>query len=148
MRLFKTCAPFLCNFQRNFLVFHYKKQTSATSIRILFQNFSEFLTIIISEILMRVVLRIAALRNVYEANSPQGSRLVSSFSMSTIMSGTTYGTAMPTYGAAMPTYGTAYGATPTYGGYGGYGGAHPMDAATVNRAVSSTGVFFLCVFLY
>ena len=67
-----------------------------------------------------------------------------------------YGTAMPTYGAAsygtaMPAYGMsmpAYGATPTYGGYG----AHPMDAATVNRAVSSNGGVFLCmcvcVFVY
>ena len=63
-----------------------------------------------------------------------------------------YATAMPTasYGTAMPAYGTAmpaYGATPTYGGYGGYGAHAPMDAATVNRAVSSTGVFS-CVFLY
>ena len=64
-----------------------------------------------------------------------------------------YGTAMPTYGAAsygtaMPAYGMsmpAYGATPTYGGYG----AHPMDAATVNRAVSSTGcVFSMRVFVF
>ena len=59
-----------------------------------------------------------------------------------------YGTAMPTYGAAsygtaMPAYGASYGATPMYGGYGGYGAHAPMDAATVNRAVSSTGgVFF------
>ena len=58
-----------------------------------------------------------------------------------------YGTAMPTYGAAsygaaMPTYGAGYG-----GGYGGYGAHAPMDAATVNRAVSSTGgvVFSTCV---
>jgi len=76
--------------------------------------------------------------------------------MSTIIGGTgyggyaSYGAAMPTYGAAsygtaMPTYGASYGATPTYGGYGGYGGAHPMDAATVNRAVSSNGGVFLCM---
>ena len=80
--------------------------------------------------------------------------------MSTIVGGTgyggygaSYGAAMPTYGAAsygtaMPTYGASYGATPTYGGgYGGYG-AHPMDAATVNSAVSSTvGVFSMRVFV-
>ena len=77
--------------------------------------------------------------------------------MSTIIGGTgyaSYGTAMPTYGAAsygtaMPTYGASYGATPTYGGYGGGYGAHPMDAATVNRAVSSTGcVFSMRVFVF
>merc|ERR1719191_2112820 len=46
--------------------------------------------------------------------------------MSTIIPGTTYGTAMPTYGTS---YG-GYAATPTYGGYGGYGTA-AMDASTV-----------------
>ena len=76
--------------------------------------------------------------------------------MSTIIGGTgyggyaSYGAAMPTYGAAsygtaMPTYGASYGATPTYGGYGGYGAHAPMDAATVNRAVSSNGGVFLCM---